>query len=184
MVWRPAALAAAVCLMPALALAQSWTVQPDDSALRFAVMQGSTKIDGAFETFSADITFDPDQLDQASVTVTVDISSFESGDATRDSTAMGAQWFAAGQFPEAVYATRSFEATGDGTYNVVADLTMRGVTKEVSHPVSITIDGDTAQAVGEVPIMRTEFGVGQGEFATGNTVALDVTVTFDIKATR
>ena len=51
-------------------------------------------------------------------------------------------------------------------------------------PFTLTIAGDQAHAVGHAKLVRTDFGVGQGTWASGDYVALDVSVDLDIVATR
>ena len=50
-------------------------------------------------------------------------------------------------------------------------------------PFTLTIAGNTAHAVGKVPLVRTAFGVGQGAWATAEYVALEVNVDIDLVAT-
>ena len=61
---------------------------------------------------------------------------------------------------------------------------MRGLTKDVTLPFTLTIAGDQAHAVGKTTLVRTDFGVGQGSWSSGDMVALDVDVDLDLVATR
>ncbi|MCY4507369.1 MAG: YceI family protein, partial [Acidobacteria bacterium] len=81
-----------------------------------------------------------------------------------------------------------FEATrfvdkGQGDYAAIGTLTIRGTSRPVTLPFHLTLAGDTARAAGRVGLVRTEFGVGQGAWASGQWVALDVGVEVDIVAT-
>jgi polyisoprenoid-binding protein YceI len=61
---------------------------------------------------------------------------------------------------------------------------MRGVTKDLTTPLSIEISGDTLHAKGGVGLLRSDFGVGQGQWTSAQWVALDVVTAFDVSATR
>ena len=64
------------------------------------------------------------------------------------------------------------------------NLTLRGVTRPLTLPFTLEIDGSVAQAKGRVELSRDAFGVGQGPWATGEWVALEVGVDIAITATR
>ena len=52
-------------------------------------------------------------------------------------------------------------------------------------PVTVTIDGDDAQATGQVDVIRTDFGLGAGSsWLDAEGVALEVTIEFELYATR
>ena len=64
-----------------------------------------------------------------------------------------------------------------------ADLTMRGQTNTITLPFTLNEQGNGVVAAGSVTIDRTDYGIGQGDFVSGSTVGLDVTISIDITAT-
>lgn len=164
------------------AAARPWTVEPTGSRLEVGFSQGSASVTARFERFDARIEFDPDALDRSLVEVDVDLASFVSGDPTRDGQAISPEFLDAASSPVATYRARGFRALGGDRYAVDAALTLRGVTRPLAHEAEIVIDGDRARARGTVPLARIDFGVGARQFATGDTVGLEVLVTFDIQA--
>ena len=184
MIRRIAAMAAAGLLFAAPAAATSWTVDGDTSRLGFAGTQVGSAFEGAFTRFDAEILFDPDDLENAAVTVVIDVASFDSGSAERDDTAMGSEWFDAETFPEARFEASAFTAAGEGAFEVTAALTIRDVTQTVVMPFSLIIDGDTARMSGELPLDRRDFDLGTGQWAGADLVGHDVTVTVDLTAVR
>lgn len=161
-----------------------WTVDYGNSRIGFSGMQTGQAFDGAFGKFEAAIEFDPSDLSTAAIDVVVDMSSARTGDRQRDAALLGSDWFRTKDFPMARFASDRVEKTGVTAYIARGALTIRGVSKPVDLPFSLTIDGDRARAVGETSLIRTEFGVGQGEFAGDDWVALDVRVRIDVVATR
>jgi polyisoprenoid-binding protein YceI len=164
--------------------ADQWSVVADDSAVAFTGTQLGADFTGTFEDFTATIAFSPDDLANSSVTVLIDIASANTENADRDSQIVSPDWFDAAQWPTAKFETKSFIAVADDKYEAVADLTIRDVTREVVLPFDLTIDGNTAKAVGSVTIKRTDFGVGQGQWADTSQVGDDVTITVTINATK
>ena len=164
------------------ATARPWIVEPTASRLEVGFSQGSSTVTARFERFEARIEFDPDALDRSSVEVDVDLASFASGDPTRDGQAVSSEFLDVATSPVATYRAKGFRALGGDRYAVEGDLTLRGVTRPVAHEAEIVIDGDRARARGTVPLARTDFAVGTRQFATGDTVGLEVVVTFEIQA--
>lgn len=161
-----------------------WKVDMADSRLGFSGTQTGTPFEGEFETFDATIILDPDDLATASIDVTVNMTSAKTGDRQRDSALPGSDWFKAREFPTARYLASRIEKQADGTYLAQGELTIRGVTKPVPLPFTLTIEGDAATAKGEASLIRSDYGVGQGDFADETWVGLEVKVTVDIKAVR
>ncbi len=169
---------------PAPVSPDGWAVDKDASKLSFTAAQTGSSFEGEFETFSADIVFDPADLANASIAVTVDTSSAKTGDRQRDTALPGSDWFKAKEFPSATFVSDEVVATGDGAYEARGKLTIRDVTRDLVLPFALAIEDGKARAEGSVTLVRTDYGVGQSEFATGQWVGLEVGVSFVIEATK
>ena len=66
----------------------------------------------------------------------------------------------------------------------MGSLTLRGIKHDAVLPFTLDITGGKSHAIGQLAIVRTNFGVGQGPWADGQYVALEVTVTVDLWADR
>ncbi|MDP9196420.1 MAG: YceI family protein [Pseudomonadota bacterium] len=164
--------------------ATEWILDKSQSRLGFTATQDGAPFTGGFRNFDARITFDPDQPGKASARVTIDTKSFYTGTPDRDSVAATKEWFDVTQFPEATFQSTSFSPTGDNGYMVEGKLTIRNISLPVKIPATITVDGDKAIAIGKLSLNRADFGIGQGQWATGNPVSLTVEVNFTINAVR
>jgi polyisoprenoid-binding protein YceI len=182
---RPIVLALIVlpAAMP-MAEAATWKVAPDQSALRVAFKQGAAGVNGQFQHFGGTIEFDPAALDHSAIVMKIDLASLSTGDAGRDGQAKGAMWLDAANASEAVYKTLSIKHESGDLYAIEAELTLRGVTRHLTHEATIAIDGDRAHATGTVILHRLDYKVGQDADPSGTTVGLDVDVSFDIAATK
>jgi len=186
---RRLALSAALTLSLVAPAAQaaapaSWTVDPAASKLGFTGKVSGEIFNGQFRRWTAQIAFDPKALAASKVTATVDVGSAVTGDADRDQAMPTADWFAVAQYPKAVFTTQSFKDLGGGHYQAIGTLTLRGVTHPLVLPFTLTIAGDTAHLNGAVALNRTAFGVGQGQWKTGDTVDTQVTVNLALTAHR
>lgn len=164
--------------------AADWAVDGAKSTLTFVGAQTGKAFSGNFGNFDAAIKFDPQDLQSSRIEVVVDMTSAKTGDRQRDDALPTADWFAVKEFPKATFASSKIVSAGNGNYEALGKLSIRGVSRDLVLPFTVAIDGDKAVADGSIPLSRPDFGVGQGEFATGQWVGLDVTVTYHIEASR
>ena len=165
-----------VCGGVALAATQ-WTVQPKESKLTFVGTQAGAEFQGAFERFTADIKFDPQDLPGSRFDVKIDMASVDTHDSERDDTIKSADLFDAKQYPGAHYVADRFTAKGS-TYTGTGKLTIRNVTREV--PIEFTFEKKNGSAwlKGSAQLKRLDFGVGQGDWKDTEQVANAVKVNF------
>ncbi len=160
-----------------------WNVDRSKSRIEFTGTQTGKEFSGAFSKFDVSVAFDPANLEGSYIKATIETASAKTGDRQRDDALPSGDWFSAGAFPAAVFESSDIRSAGGG-YEARGTLTVRGVTKDLTLPFSVAITGDRAVADGEAALVRTDFGVGQGEFATGEWVGLDVKVKIHVEASR
>jgi polyisoprenoid-binding protein YceI len=164
------------------AIARDWRMNPDESSLTFTFRQMGSPIEGRFTDFSADITFAPDDLANASVRAEIAVDSVDTGNSERDAGIVGADWFDTATYPIATFESTSFATAGDDSYTVTGDLTIRDVTETIELPMSISVDGDSASASGTIELDRRTFGVGRGDWASDSAVGYDVVLVIEVVA--
>ncbi len=99
------------------------------------------KVRGQFKTWNAKLAYDPKAPERSSVRVEIDAASIDTRENQRDVHLRSADFFDVEQFPKITFASKSIQATGKGRYALVGDLTIHGVTREVSLDVSSTGSG-------------------------------------------
>jgi polyisoprenoid-binding protein YceI len=168
---------ALVCGSVAFAATQ-WTLQPKESKLTFVGTQAGAEFEGAFQRFTADIRFDPQDLAGARFDVKIETASVDSKDSERDDTIKSSDLFAVAQFPTAHYVADKFTAQGGNKFSGAGKLTLRNVTREV--PIEFTFErkGASAWLKGSAQLKRLDFGVGQGDWKDTENVGNDVKVSF------
>ena len=164
--------------------APSWNVDPANSKLGFRGAMNGDAFNGTFRRWSAQIAFDPKNLAGSKAVVSVDVASAATGEADRDQAMPTADWFSAKTQPTASFVASAFKDLGGGKYQAIGDLTIRGVKRPVVLPFTLAISGDTAKMNGAVALNRTAFGIGQGQWKTGDVVATEVTVSVALTAHR
>ena len=162
--------------------APNWNVDPAGSKLGFHGTMNGDGFDGQFRRWNAQIAFDPKNLSGSKVSVSIDMTSAATGDADRDQAMPTPDWFSAKTQPRASFVSTGFKDLGGGRFEADGALTIRGVARPVALPFTLAISGDTARMNGTVVLNRTAFGIGQGQWKTGDVVATAVNVTVSLTA--
>jgi polyisoprenoid-binding protein YceI len=171
---------AAVLLAARPAAAAEWKIDAAKSRLGFTGTMAGLPFEGRFRHWEGRISFDPAEADHGRAAVTVDMSSAETGDRQRDEALPQRDWFDAKTFPNATFEAQSFRSKAGTSYEAVGTLTIRDVKKQVAMPTTIEVSGNHLHARGHLDLVRTDYGVGQGSWASGQWVALNVIATFDV----
>jgi len=178
---RLAALAFAIALAtPAWA---SDYVQAPGSILVFAGKYDGEVFVGRFPGFDTRLSFDPAHPEAATLDVDIPLAGAESGNADRDDTLRGADFFDVAKFPQAHYRARGFRALGGDRYAADGTLSLRGVSK----PVTLTftwVPGAMPVLDGQATVPRLAFGVGGGDWADTellpDAIAVSTKVRFEL----
>jgi polyisoprenoid-binding protein YceI len=164
------------------AAAAVWTVDKAHSKISFDSAYGPTKFSGSFGAWSAAINFDPKNLPASKAVVTVDLASAVTGDDDRDQTLPTSDWFSTGKFPKATFTTTSIKMVGPDRYQAAAVLSLRGVSKPAVLNFTLKIVGNQATMNGQATLDRSQWGVGQGQFAEEKPVPHAVVVNVSLSA--
>ena len=176
--------AAVTAQQAAAAAVSAWTVDKANSKLGFASSFNGTKFEGSFRKWDAQIAFDPKNLAGSKVTVTVDTASAVSGDESRDESLPTEDWFSVMKFPRATFVSTGFKDLGGGKYQAAGNLTLKGKTQPATLNFTLAITGDVAKVTGSASVMRNAFNVGEGQFASAETVPFGVTIPVTLVAKR
>jgi polyisoprenoid-binding protein YceI len=116
--------------------------------------------------------------------VSVGIASAHTGRIDVDGALPGEAWFDTGKFPRATFSAKRFEHVAGNRYRASGTLTMKGVSKPLSFPFTLKIDGDTATMDARIDLDRLRFGVGSGEYADTTSIPANVALDVSLKAKR
>lgn len=153
----------------------------DKSQILFTSKQMGVPMEGSFKKFDAQIAFDPKKPEGGSVALQIDTASGGFGVAMSDAELPKAPWFDAGHFPQAVFQSNAIKALGDGKFEMAGKLTIKGVSRPVTVPVTIAPAGaNYAVASGSFTIQRLDYKIGDGEWTDTSVVANDVQVRFKL----
>jgi len=163
--------------------AMPWQVQ-SGGRLGFRTEYSGSAIEGGFARWDADIVFSPEDLPGSRISVTVDLASVDSADSQRDDMLRGGDFFETATYPRATFRSSRITHRGDNAYRAAGTLSLHGQQKPVTLDFTLDIEDAKARATGSAQLSRTAFGVGTGQWASTDTIADGVTVTFDFTAQR
>lgn len=179
---RPGTIFVAAALATAgLAANLAWAqIDAAKSSVTATARQIGVPMEGKFKKFDATVDFDPAKLATSSAKVEIDVSTFEIGDAETTKEVKGKDWFDAGKYPKAVFQSTSIKAGANGKYDVAGKLTIKGKTVDVNVPATYRQEAGAQVFEGVLPIKRTVFNIGDGEWKDTSVVADDVQIKFHI----
>ena len=185
---------ALVLLVPSLARAAVWELDPAHSSIGFGVrhMMIST-VHGEFHTFSGKATGDPAHPTDATVEATIEAASIDTRNDKRDGHLKSPDFFDVEKFPTITFKSKKIEPGAAGHVKVTGDLTLHGVTKEVvfdvegpTPSIKDPMGNTKAGAHATTKIDRKDFGLVWNKTMDGGGLMLgdDVDVTIDVEAAK
>src|SRR5690606_26154573 len=105
----------------------------------------------------------------------IDLAGTSTGNADRDSTLSGGDFFDVGRFARARYVAETFRALGGNRYAAEGTLSLRGVSRPVTLEFTWTA-GTPALLSGHATVRRLEFGVGGGDWSDTGVIPDEVAI--------
>jgi polyisoprenoid-binding protein YceI len=158
---------------------RSYVLDSAKSHIRFRAVSRFVEADGAFRHFTGELRLEPGRPETASGRIVVEVASIDTASQKRDDHLRSPDFFDAAHHPQAVFTLTTVRAEG-GQPVVTGDLTIRGVTRPLSVPVSVTVADDSVRAAGRFVVNRREFGIAYQGWL--NPVRDEVTVSFELTA--
>jgi len=165
---------------------RTFTIDKSHSEVVFQVRHLLTKVRGRFTDFTGTIAFDPQRAEQSSITFTIAAASVDTAAPDRDQHLRSDDFFAVDKFPSLTFVSSAVTKKSDERYDVAGTLTIRGVAKQVTLPVSYL--GEAKDPWGnaragfetEITINRKDYGLlwnaalETGGFLVGDEVKVSV----------
>ena len=172
----------------------TYTIDSAHSAAHFSVRHMMiSNVRGDFTNVSGTVAFDAQGPTNSTVEAHIDAASINTREAQRDAHLKSAEFFDVEKYPEMVFRSKSVAAAEDGELQVVGDLTIHGVTREVT----LTVEGPTPEAkdpwgnqrigaTASTKINRKDFGLvwNVALEAGGVLVGEDIKISIDLEALR
>jgi polyisoprenoid-binding protein YceI len=176
--------------------AKTWKLDKAHSSIGFSVNHFFTPTKGSFEEFDLDITFDPNDLDNSSFNLTIQVASVNTSNKKRDGHLQTADFFNAEKFPVMTFKSSKIVSKGDNNYVAMGKLKIKDVEKEIELPFKLlgvkVLPEELKKAMGGLKeaasfsssytINRNDYTVGTGSWAATVVVGDEVNIDIAIEA--
>ncbi len=192
--WFAVAALFAFASLPALAQSTTWQVDTAHTNAQFAVKHlGVSTVRGQFAKTTGQVQLDEKDITNSQVEVTIDTTTVDTRNENRDKDVKSPNFLDVANFPTMTFKSKKVIAAGPGKLKIVGDLTLHGVT----HEVTFDVDGPTGAikdpwgnlrrgASATATINRQDFGVSYNKMLDtgGLVVSNDVQISIDVEFVR
>lgn len=161
--------------------AQQYIPVDAGSSVKFVIKNFGLNVDGSFKGLQGKITFNPENLTAAVFNVSVDAATVNTGNGSRDGHLKKDDYFDVVKYPRINFTSTKITAgTKPGQYTMEGTFTIKGISKSVSFPFTVSTATNGNLFTGQFKINRRNFKVG------GNSLILsdDVTVTLNVSTVK
>jgi polyisoprenoid-binding protein YceI len=167
---------------------QTFLIDPSHSEAAFQVRHLLTRVRGRFSKFEGSIDFNEAEPERSSVTFSIDPSSIDTNEPARDKHLRSGDFFDVEKHGTLSFVSGRIVRTGDETFDVHGDLTIRGVTRPIVLPVTFLgrardpFGNDKLGFEAETTINRGDFGLNwnaaleTGGFLVGDEVKVSLSM--------
>jgi polyisoprenoid-binding protein YceI len=189
----PLALTLSLLTTPAFAYGGASTYQISHvySNVSFSIMKFFFKEDGGFRTYTGEVYYDPAHPERSHVRMIVQAASIDTRNEGRDRALRSDNFFDVEHYPTLAFVSTSVSPKSGNLLEVTGDITIHGVTKQITIPVRFLGEkylqgwGDFVGFDTEFTIDRTAFGVNGSRWSGGAVVvSTDVNIHLAIGAIR
>ncbi|WP_210588052.1 YceI family protein [Streptomyces sp. GESEQ-35] len=186
--------AAPTAVSPDLAaLTGDYTIDPAHTTIGFVARHAMvTNVKGKFLDVSGSLHLDGSDPAKSTASIDVKMESVETGSADRDGHLKSADFFKIDEFPTMTFRATKAEALGGDDYRITGDLSILGVTKELT--IDLEFNGAAKDPFGnervgfegKSEIIRSEWGLTwNAALETGGVLVSDkIKLNFDISAIK
>lgn len=171
-----------------------YQIDPAHSAAQFKVRHMMiANVKGEFTKVSGTITADPSNPSTTQIQAVIDAASISTRDEQRDGHLKSADFFDVARFPSITFQSSKVLPSGPGSFDVMGDLTIHGVTR----PAVLTVDEVTPEAkdpwgnlrrgaTAKTKVNRKDFGLRWNVAleAGGFLIGDDIEITIDVELIR
>ncbi|MCW9707615.1 YceI family protein [Fodinibius salsisoli] len=171
--------------------ATAWSIDKAHSNISFSIRHIFTPITGEFKEYDANVMFDPDNLEESSIDIEIQVSSIDTDVEKRDGHLQSDDFFSVAEYPTITFSSDQITVEGDNEFIAHGELTIKDVTKEVELPFTLLGVQDhpmqentkVAGVTIDYQLNRNDFNVGAGDWASTAIIGGEVDLNIDLEMT-
>ena len=160
---------------------ERYVISPQKSQFQFKAYSLLAKPLGVFHTFSGEIVAEAQMASASRVHFVIDAASIDTGNAKRDRHLRTEDFLFVDRYPQITFLSTAITTDGSG-YTVQGNLQIRGVTKQITIPITVEQQQEQLVVRGNIRLNRRDFGMNYNAFF--NPVQDKVDVMFTIVAVK
>jgi len=171
----------------------TWQIDPNHTSAQFSVkhMLVST-VRGTLGKVTGTVDYDGASVESIKADVSIDVNGLNTSVENRDKDLRSENFFDVAKYPTITFKSKRVEPAGQGKFRMVGDLTMHGVTREVtvdvegpSAPLKQPNGGMRIGASASTKLNRRDFGLQYSRMMeAAPVVGDDIQVQIDIEANK
>lgn len=119
--------------VPALVFASSWQIDPEHSTIGFSIRHMMiSNVKGVFERFTGVVSIDDKDIAKSTAKAVIETASINTRIEKRDEHLKSPDFFEVAKFPAMTFVSKKIVPSGKDRLKLVGDLTIRGITREVT----------------------------------------------------
>jgi len=148
------------------------------NAVSFDIKNFGIKVNGTLSGLKGAIKWDAANLGKSSFDISLDINTINTESTGRDNHLKKDDYFDAAKYPTLNFVSNKITGQANGGFLVEGKLTIKDVTKAVSIPFTVKLDGNAYIFSGTFAINRRDYGIGGSSISMSD----DVNVALLVKA--
>ncbi len=175
-----------------------WNVDVAHTGVGFSVKHFFTPVEGKFDDYEIELTYDRENPENSSVRVSIAVASVNTGNDRRDNHLMSEDFFEAETYPFITFVSTSVREVAKGQLIVTGPLMIKGEVRDIELPITILgvkdIPAEMREMLGGVTeiasfeagldLIRRDYGVGTGNWAANAVVGDEVGISIAVEANR
>ncbi|MGH8426571.1 MAG: YceI family protein [Gammaproteobacteria bacterium] len=163
-----------------LGAATQWSSLADQSTLGFVAHWQETPVPGKFAKFQVTAQLDPANPSGGSLKVKIVTTSVSASSADVTRAMRSKDWFDVDRYPSATFVSQAIAAQSGGALKIMGILKLKGHSRTVSFPLTLSHEGNHPVLDGQLMLLRTGFDIGTGKWADGKIISVPVTIIFHV----
>jgi len=153
------------------------TPTDEGSKVHFVIKNFGIKTGGDFSGLKGTMKFDPKNLSVWSFDVTVESSTIDTDNGTRDGHLKKSEYFDAAKYPTIrMVSTKLVPGDKPGWYIFNGNLTIKDVTKPIKFPFKVNTSKDGYIFTGEFDMNRRDFNVGGSSVSMADNLKVSLSI--------
>ncbi len=145
------------------------------SEIKFGIKNFGFNTGGHFKGLEGILIFDPANTGNASIDISIDATSVNTDNDSRDNHLKKEEYFNVSNFPKIVFKSDKITQSGSG-FKVQGKLTIKGISKDIQFPFKANAKEGGYLFEGNFKINRRDFKVGGNSLVLGDEVNVSLSV--------